>query len=409
MPINKVKDQNGKLVKKDGLQKYRVRVNFTDSNGKNHQVERTAYGMDAAKLLEMELTRELKESAPAQRMTVQQLYDEYIAAKRHEVRETSLQKNVEVLQQHVLPFFGSVRIDKLTVQKLQDWKNQINEAGYQPKTKQNFYKYFRALLNYAVKMEYLPQNPLLRVGSFKAPLEAHREMLFYTPEEFIDFISAARGSAEASDTLQEWSIYVFFNIAFFTGMRKGEINALNWTDIRDGEIHITKSVTQKLKGEDRITPPKNRSSIRVIQIPDPLQAVLDEHYERCRMLPGFCPEYFVCGGPMPARDTTISKALIRYATAAGVKPIRVHDFRHSHASLLANNGINIQEIARRLGHSDISITLKTYSHLYPKETERALRVLNNITGNLSPKNPRINQNSDFLAPSPPPEETPKPA
>ena len=93
MPINKVKDQNGKLVKKDGLQKYRVRVNFTDGNGKNHQIERTAYGMDAARLLEMELTRELKESAPAQRMTVQELYEEYIAAKRHEVRETSLRKN----------------------------------------------------------------------------------------------------------------------------------------------------------------------------------------------------------------------------------------------------------------------------------------------------------------------------
>ena len=409
MPINKVKDQNGKLVKKNGLQKYRVRINYTDGNGKTHQIERTAYGMDAARLLEMELTRELKESAPAQRMTVQELYDEYIAAKRHEVRETSLRKNMEVLQRHVLPSLGAVRIDKLTVQKLQDWKNQINEGGYQPKTKQNFYKYFLAMLNYAVKMEYIPQNPLRRVGSFRAPLEAHREMLFYTPEEFIDFISAARSSAEASDSLQEWGAYVFFNIAFFTGMRKGEINALNWTDIRDGEVHVTKSVTQKLKGEDRITPPKNRSSIRVIQIPDPLQAVLEEHYDRCRTLPGFCPEYFVCGGPLPARDTTVSRALIRYASAAGVKPIRVHDFRHSHASLLANSGINIQEIARRLGHSDVSITLKTYSHLYPKETERALKILNGITADSSPKNPRKNQNPDFSAPSEKLEKPSKPA
>lgn len=57
---------------------------------------------------------------------------------------------------------------------------------------------------------------------------------------------------------------------------------------------------------------------------------------------------------------------------------RIHDFRHSHASLSANNGINIQEVARRLGHSNVSITLKTYAHLYPKESERALTVLNSI-------------------------------
>ena len=64
--------------------------------------------------------------------------------------------------------------------------------------------------------------------------------------------------------------------------------------------------------------------------------------------------------------------------AAGVKAIRVHDFRHSHASLLANEGINIQEIARRLGHAKISMTWDTYSHLYPREEERAVKILNNI-------------------------------
>ena len=78
------------------------------------------------------------------------------------------------------------------------------------------------------------------------------------------------------------------------------------------------------------------------------------------------------------RDTTVDKANRKIAQLADVKHIRVHDFRHSHASLLANNGINIQEIARRLGHSDIKTTLQTYSHLYPKESERALEVLNNI-------------------------------
>ena len=133
------------------------------------------------------------------------------------------------------------------------------------------------------------------------------------------------------------------------------------------------SVTQKMKGGDRITPPKNRSSIRNIGIPQPLKIVLNDHYDRCRSIQGFNDSYYVCGGIKPLRDTTIEKANKQYALAADLKQIRIHDFRHSHASLLANNGINIQEIARRLGHSDIKMTLQTYSHLYPKESERALQ------------------------------------
>ena len=66
------------------------------------------------------------------------------------------------------------------------------------------------------------------------------------------------------------------------------------------------------------------------------------------------------------------------AKAAGIKKITVHEFRHSHASLLCNAGINIKEIARRLGHADVNMTWKTYSHLYPAEEEKAIAVLNAI-------------------------------
>ena len=68
----------------------------------------------------------------------------------------------------------------------------------------------------------------------------------------------------------------------------------------------------------------------------------------------------------------------KFAEIAKVKKIRIHDFRHSHASLLANNGINIQEIARRLGHTNIEITWNIYSHLYPQQEEKAVEILNKI-------------------------------
>lgn len=151
-----------------------------------------------------------------------------------------------------------------------------------------------------------------------------------------------------------------------------------WTDITADSLSITKSVNQKLKGGDKETPPKNPSSNRTLQMPTPLIKILNEHYTRCKKYKRFNDYYHITGGPMPLRDTSLSNANIEIADKAGLHHIRIHDFRHSHASLLANNGINITEISRRLGHNNIEQTLNTYSHFYPKEEERAVRILNKI-------------------------------
>lgn len=380
MPINKVTDKNGKPVKKDGKQKYRVRINYTDALGRSKQLERTAYGSEEAKQLERELNQSVKVETPAAKLTVGQLYEEYIAAKRHEVRTSTMVKKKQIVSLHVLPQLGTTKLDKLTAPVLQKWKQDIEQEGYSIRMRKNIYAEFRALLNFGVKMDYLVKNPLLKVGNFKAPLEEIEEMKFYTSEEFVRYITAAREFAEKDTAdLSAWGYYVFFCIAFFMGMRKGEINALTWNDIQNGEISITKSMNQKLSGGDKIGPPKNKSSVRTIQIPDALKRVLDDHYARCRKMDRFRDDYNVCGGIRALRDSSLSNANERFAAAAGVKVIRIHDFRHSHASYLISEGINIQEIARRLGHADVSVTLRTYAHLYPQESERALNALNKLT------------------------------
>ena len=375
MPINKALDKNGKPIKKDGKIKYRVRVNYTDSYGNNKQIERTAYGADEAKQLERELIHSVKEETPTKKMTFGQLYEEYKKARKHETRQSTQDTLETRIKTHVLPTFENVRLDRMNIPSLQNWKQKLNNSNLSVGMKKSIYKNFSSILNFAVKMEYLPKNPLKSVGNFKDPLDIVEEMDFYVPEEFKKFITAAREYANTSDTLLYWSVYVFFCIAFYTGMRRGEILALNWNDTQNGTINITKSFSVRYL---KITPPKNKSSIREIQIPDPLQAVLNEHYERCKNVPNFTDEYFVCGGIKPVSDPTLRYLNEYFAQQANVKRIRIHDFRHSHASLLANNGINIQEIAKRLGHADVSITLKTYSHLYPKESERALTVLNAV-------------------------------
>lgn len=375
MPIYKM---NGK---KNGKQKYRVRINYIDSYGQAKQIDRVAYGNEEAKQLERELNYQIKQQTPAQRMSVKELFEEYKKAKKYEVRESTYSKTDFILSHYIIPELSNVKIDKLTVPILQKWKHCIEEMDISIRTRKSIYSEFRTLLNWAVKMEYIPSNPLLKVGNFKAPMEIEKEMDYYTADEFKKFITAAlinaQKASERGDCYQ-WHYYVFFAVAFYTGMRKGEIHALTWNDYKDGYISITKSLTQKLKGGDRITPPKNKSSVRTIQVPLPLKKILDEHYDRCKEIDGFSNDLYICGGLKPLRDTTLENANIKFANEAGIKKIRIHDFRHSHASLLANEGINIQEVARRLGHSNVTITWQTYSHLYPKEEERAIAVLNKV-------------------------------
>lgn len=366
--------------KKDGKQRYRVRINFTDNDGKARQIERVAYGLAEANELEMKLKAEINKQGVSKRITVRQLYDEFVAAKSHEVRESTLDKASSILKNSVLPILGDRRIDRLSTSLLQEWKNEIGGRDWSIITKKNSFAAFRSLLNYGVKMGYIPQNPLLQVGNFRdAYFEKPQEKLhYYTPEEFKQYIKKARDYAEQEGTITGWGYYVFFCIAFYTGMRKGEINALKWSDIDGDIIHVRRSIAQKLKGADRETPPKNKSSYRDIQAPEPLIEVLEEQHKRQKQIDGYHADFRVCGGPQCLRDSSLDNRNKKFAELAGLPHIRVHDFRHSHASLLANEGINIQEIARRLGHSKIEITWNTYSHLYPREEERALHVLNKI-------------------------------
>lgn len=367
--------------KKDGKQKYRVRVNYQDRIGESKQIDRVAYGFDEAKKLERELQHNLKEEIQHKNLMFRELFNEYILVKKNEIRESSLDKTKRIFEYHVFPILENVKLKKLTLPVLQKWKLSVNEKELALRTRRNIFSEFRALLNYAVKMEYIMSNPLVKLGNFKDSSEMKKDMLFYTPDEFKAFISMAKAAAkkeELKNNYYEWNFYVFFSIAFYTGLRKGEIHALQWSDIDNGYLSVKRSITQKIKGEDRETLPKNRSSIRILQLPNQLIKILNEHKYRCKNIAGFSEKYKICGGDRSLRDTTIQHRNQTYSMLANVKTIRIHDFRHFHASLLANEGINIQEIARRLGHSKIEITWNKYSHLYPREEERAVKVLEKI-------------------------------
>ena len=381
MPIYKMKGS------KNGKQKYRVRINYTDASGQQHQIDRVVYGSTEAKTLESQLQKEYRSGSQVSidtRLTVKSLYDEYMIAKKNDVRITSYDKTRRNLERYVIPYLGDTRLDRLSAPVLQKWKQTIANQGISSSTQRNQYGELRALLNYAVKMEYITRNPLITVGNFKDKdfTPPKDKINYYTPEEFLRYITEARKIAEQNNTLIDWGYYVFFSIAYYTGMRKGEINALKWSDIDGNMINVRRSVSQKIKGVKFIeTPPKNKTSYRTIQMPTPLKEILDEHHNRYQSATNvkYSDDLRVCGGNGCLGDTALDNKNREFAKKAGLLHIRIHDFRHSHASLLANEGINIQEIARRLGHSKIEQTWNTYAHLYPREEERAIKILDNIT------------------------------
>lgn len=377
MPLYKTKK------KKEGKQGYRVVVNYTDHNGEYRTVERIAYGSTEAKELEIELAKEyaVKKTPAAKRLTVQELCEEYLKAKKSETRASTHEKNKDMLNNHVLPYVASLRVDKLTPAKMQEWKNALTEKGFSTHHLQNIYGIFRAVLNYAVRMEYIVKNPLTAVGNFKEMdfTPAKDKLQYYTAEQFVKFMAAAKAYAEEKDTVIAWGFYVFFAIAWYMGYRPGENNALRWSCF-DGEyLHVRASVNQKTKGNGYVeTLPKNKTSYRSTKVPQPLIKILNEHKERQKSTGIWNENFYICGGEKCLPNATIDKRNREFATAADLPHIAVYDFRHSFASLLANEGINIQEIARRMGHSNVKRTWETYAHLYPREEDRADAVLTRI-------------------------------
>ena len=218
-----------------------------------------------------------------------------------------------------------------------------------------------AVFNYAVKYYGLASNPAMAAGSMGR--RDAEEMKFWTLDEFDQFIAGAE---------QEPTIRVAFNILFWTGMREGELLALTMNDVdfeRSG-IHIRRSYT-RLNGDDLLQDPKTPKSRRFIPCPDFLMDMIREYVGRLY-------EYDPDDRIFPFTKSWLNDQLKRCCARTGVKPIRVHDLRHSHASMLVDSGADPLLIAERLGHEKVTTTLVTYSHLYPDKGRMLAGALGDI-------------------------------
>ena len=258
-------------------------------------------------------------------------------------------------------------MSKLTVQDIINWKAAIDKSLLQHGSKDRLFIRFVNLIGFAVEFYGLPLNIVSKVGNFKNA-DQKREMAFWTDKEFSQFIAAV-------DNL----VYkAFFATLYLTGARKGEAMALLWKDVdlQNNVIDICKSYTNKVIGGGyKITSTKTAGSTRQVVIPDSLSKLLAELKDYYKQFAGFTVDCFMFGMTKPLSLINIDRKKKHYCELAGVKEIRTHDFRHSHASLLLNKEQNIMLVAQRLGHSDIKMTLNTYGHLFPNKQRELMNSL----------------------------------
>lgn len=297
------------------------------------------------------------------------LYEEYLRYKMQIIKPQSIVTIKNRFEKHILPFFKDYKLKDINHNTYIKWKEQIINQNYSYKYNSNLHGCMVSILNYAIDFYGLDKNIASKVGNFTKDTDI-KEYNFWTYEEFYNFISS----------VDELVFKVLFRTLYFTGMRLGECLALNWNDIDGDFINIKKTISQKAKinGIHRITTPKSKSSNRKIKIDMETLKQLNNLKEYYKSFIGFNNNWFVFGGLKPLAPTTISRKKDFYCKISNTKRIKIHDFRHSHATTLISSGIPITVISSRLGHHDISMTLKVYSHLIPKDEEKVIDFINDL-------------------------------
>lgn len=272
--------------------------------------------------------------------------------------QTYLQKR-DIINQKILPFFGEMKVSEIDRAAVSQWRDSLLAKGYKTTYLHLIHSVLTNIFSYAVEFYGLTSNPSKNVQGFTS--QAKKNVDFWTLEEFQKF----------AITLKKPVHIIAFYLLFWTGMRVGEMLALTWNDIDldEGTISITKTLYQVGK-KVFVNETKTTSGDRTIVIPNFLVEMLRD-YKRLS-------EYTTEEHIIPVTHNDLFMKLKAGAKKAGVKRIRIHDLRHSHASMLIKAHCTPVEVADRLGHKDPSLTLKVYSHMYAAQRRKIADMLNTI-------------------------------
>ncbi len=294
---------------------------------------------------------------------------------------------------------GDKKINLINRDILQKYIRNL-ESKYSKEYVEKFYYILRATFNYAIENDYIAINPMNKVKLTVNKDEVRKEMNFWEPEEFQRFI----------DNVDDQELHLFYIFLFYMGTRRGEALALQWKDI-DFEKHsvsIYKTVTYKIKGKPwEITSPKTQNSIRNIPMFKIVEDELLVWKKVCEKKYGFSEQCYVFGFSRPLAAERPRKKMVDILNKINdglpvdqqLKKIRIHDFRHSHASWLINNmgkyNFSDFDIAKRLGDT-VQMLHSTYAHQFK---DAGKNIINSIEGNIDEtKIPlKSSKNNDYIS------------
>lgn len=285
-------------------------------------------------------------------MTFGSLVELYMEDYKSRLKPTTYNNKEYTINLHLLPYFKNKPINTITASNIRKWQNQLisSDEKYSQTYLKSIHNQMSAIFNFAVKYYKLPNNPARVCGSMGK--KQANSMKFWTVEEFKKFIDVVKDKPASE---------VMFNILFWTGIRSGELLALTADDFDHDALtmRINKNYA-KVGNQDMILEPKTPKSNRTVTVPKFLSDMVKDYVER------------LCDYEPHERLFTNTKHYLKHemnrgCKKTGVKVIRIHDLRHSHASLLIEKGYSPLLIAERLGHENIETTLQTYSHLYPNK------------------------------------------
>lgn len=355
---------------KDGRQ-WQFRISYKDVSGKHHTHASKLYKTKGeAKKEEARYRAEAFDVAPTS-ATFNDLWEGWRIIHDEEVKPQTATRVHAMYEHHIQPVLGQIKAEKLTVAQYEQFKQTLREKNLSTHYCNKIHGLVLNLLRYGRKFYGIRNDSPEIAGRFKEPQKMQKEMQFYTIDEYKEY----------RQHLDRPVWLGFFDTLYYLGLRKGEAMALTWhdVDLDAKKVKIYKTAVTKIKGKRCvINSPKTQSSNRLLPLPDLLVEEYKEIHRYYEEFAGFSEDWYIFGGTFPVSETSIDLHNRAAAKAADLKRIRIHDFRHSCASLLINGGANITVVSKYLGHSNIEMTLNTYAHFYKSKLEEVTEFINKL-------------------------------
>lgn len=299
--------------------------------------------------------------------TFEELYNLWLESYQTTVKESTLINTKIIFNFHILPKFGNMKLNKISIAQAQkavnDWSKKVRHYNC-------INAYCKRLMNYAISLELVDKNPFEYVIKPKSK-DKDDKIKFYTKDELQTILNYLESRTHSEDELQrhqEFFYYCLVRLLAFSGLRINEALALEWSDIdfNSYALSVNKTLSRAEKGFKSSTP-KTKASVRTIPLDTKTMQVLKAwrtiHKEMLFMNGKRSELVFSNYLGVVISYTNHWRQVETRLNKTDVTPLSFHAFRHTHASLLFASGVSMKEAQARLGHSSIQMTMDIYTHV----------------------------------------------